>query len=78
MAQIKTYKDHFKEKNKKNYNDTTYKMARIEEKILINNNVPTKILNTLEKAYKNDITEQEQENIINNVYNQLFTSDMEV
>ena len=59
-------------------NEYMEKWARIEEQLLINSNISKKVLNDLEKAYKKDISDKEQEKIINKVYNQLFTSDMEV
>lgn len=59
-------------------NEYMTKWARIEEQLLINSNISKKVLNDLEKAYKKDISEKEQEKIINKVYKQLFTSDMEV
>ena len=59
-------------------NEYMEKWARIEEQLLINSNISKKVLNDLEKAYKKDISNKEQEKIINKVYKQLFTSDMEV
>lgn len=54
------------------------KWARIEEYLLINTNISINLLNQLEKAYKNSTTEEEQEEIINKVFKQIFTSNMEV
>lgn len=54
------------------------KWARIEEYLIINTNISINLLNQLEKAYKNSTTEEEQEEIINKVFKQIFTSNMEV
>ena len=54
------------------------KWDKIEQALYVRKHIPIKIFKELEKADKKGITEREQETIINNVYNQLFTSDMEV
>lgn len=76
MAQIK---DHLKEYDKKD-NDIAYKMQVLEETLLISNKDNTKILNILEKAYKTSrvMQDDEIEDLINQAYNELITSDMEV
>ena len=53
------------------------KWQKIEENLLLREYIPINIFKQLEQAYKNGVSEQEQEEIINNIYNQLFTSDME-
>ena len=50
----------------------------IEQKLTISKRISKKILDELEKAYKDNITINEQEKIINSVYRKLFKSDMEV
>ena len=51
---------------------------KIEQLLLTHKKLSKKVLKHLEKAYKDDVTDHEQETIINNVYNQLFTGNTEV
>lgn len=54
------------------------KWDKIEQKLTISKRISKKLLDELEKAYKQGITIDEQEKIINSVYRKLFKSDMEV
>lgn len=60
--------------------DIAYKMQVLEETLLLSEKTNTKVLNILEKAYKTTRVMQndEIEDLINQAYNELITSDMEV
>jgi len=51
---------------------------KLEQILLTNKRLSKKVLKDLEKAYQDDVTEQEQETIINNVYNQFYNGNTEV
>lgn len=60
--------------------DITYKMQVIEETLLLSKKDNTKVLKILEKAYKTTrvMQDNEIEDLINQAYNEIITSDMEV
>ena len=60
--------------------DITYKMQIIEETLLLRKKDNTKVLKILEKAYKTTrvMQDNEIEDLINQAYNEIITSDMEV
>lgn len=60
--------------------DITYKMQIIEETLLLSKKDNTKVLKILEKAYKTTrvMQDDEIEDLINQAYNEIKTSDMEV
>lgn len=60
--------------------DIAYKMQVLEETLLLSKKDNTKVLKILEKAYKTTRVMQDDEikDLINQAYNEIITSDMEV
>lgn len=65
---------------KDDYLDYSKKMAILEETLLLSKKDNTKVLNILEKIYKTNrvMQKDEVEDLIDQAYNELITSDMEV